>query len=1581
MSSLIQTSEPDAIVYISSTNFFSHLTTILDTGGNRSTSNTITISTVSSFTFADGTVAKVIDTPYASLTVDAFAKVLHQFPFTYGGTTDAESITIEGKTIIRGNTHIYDSMYIANSISTSGTLDAPSIFIGPNSILTRPIIVSTVQSLGQLYTSSLYIPIDTLRSNGYILSNDLYSTMAGLGSTYVSSASFQSTVNGLGAYYISTASLVSTVRGLSNTYILRSNLTSTVMGLGSLGYVSRSHFLSTTATYRGGYIKGSNYTSTVAGLERSEYISHDQLSSTLNALGTIKLVSTASLVSTVVGLPVALNEADANESYVSTVAGLGTSKYISRQDLVSSVLGVSASNPPLLISTVNGLGTAGYISVSQLTSTVRGLSNTYIISANLYSTVGGFFDASYTTLFTSTVRGLGNSNYYISSLNPTVITVLSNERVQLVSTVVGLGQTYLSRGGLVSTVQRLSNIYIVSSNLISTVSGYDALNRSNLVSSVNTLASLPSPNSYVSSTQLFSTVSNVIESNDAVFAQVIANLGSAPYTYISSASFVSTVEGLSNTYILSSNLASTVTAYIDVNTSNIASTVDGLASLPFPNSYLSSTQLFSTVSNVIASNDAVFAEVIANLGSAPYTYISSASFVSTVEGLSNTYILSSNLASTVSGYIDVNTSNIASTVDGLASLPFPNSYLSSTQLFSTVSNVIASNEAAFTDVVGSLSNAPYSYIPFPSLISTVDGLSNTYILSSNLTSTVSAYIDVNTSNIASTVDGLASLPFPNSYLSSTQLFSTVSNVIASNQAAFTQVVASLSNAPYSYIPFPSLISTVDGLSNTYIVSSNLTSTVKAYTDTNTSNIASTVDGLASLPFPNSYLSSTQLFSTVSNVIASNQAAFTQVVASLSNAPYSYIPFTSLISTVDGLSNTYIVSSNLTSTVKAYTDTNTSNIVSTVNGLASLPFPNSYLSSTQLFSTVSNVIASNQAAFTQVVASLSNAPYSYIPFPSLTSTVGGLSNIYIVSSNLTSTVSEFGKTSVVTDSNLISTVNGLGSVQPEPYISSAQFIPSISNVIASNSVLFSLVTPGLSNAPYNYITTNALTSTTNGINTYCILPVHLTSTATGLANIYGSNLASTVNSLGSRADGYAIISSNTLYSGVSNVLASNATTFSQGMNTLASDPYFYIPATALLSTVTGLSTCNAVFDSIPPIVASLPPNLISTVDGLGRLTPNGYVSSTQLFSTVSNVIASNQAAIPQLVASLSNSPYTYIVVASLTSTVRGLGSLPGSYISSATLTASVSNLNESSKFSDQQLISSIANLGTKGYYSTPSLTSTLVGLGTFGYISLNSLLSTNTGLSNTYVSSNTVPTTFTTITSNTSNIIAIHFPSTVAGLGSLATPGGYGYISTPLNYTGIPRYLGIPTYISSFYAAGNIILRSTTLGVLTNLSNAGYPPTTQSTITIPVQDNSLLYVYTPSGIATSSNISARYDGIQMSNVYCSCNITSYSFYATDYYADATKLTNTSDRRLKYEILPLSNALDSVSRLEGVSYRMIGNTRQYIGFIAQDVEAVFPQLVFTNSSTKSIKYDSLGVVLLEAIKELNIQCDQLLSTMGQ
>ncbi|MFA6058718.1 MAG: tail fiber domain-containing protein [Taibaiella sp.] len=90
-----------------------------------------------------------------------------------------------------------------------------------------------------------------------------------------------------------------------------------------------------------------------------------------------------------------------------------------------------------------------------------------------------------------------------------------------------------------------------------------------------------------------------------------------------------------------------------------------------------------------------------------------------------------------------------------------------------------------------------------------------------------------------------------------------------------------------------------------------------------------------------------------------------------------------------------------------------------------------------------------------------------------------------------------------------------------------------------------------------------------------------------------------------------------------------------------------------------------------------------------------------------------------------------------------------------------------------------------------------------------------------------------------------------------------------------------------------------------------------------------------------------------------------------------LTQSSDRRLKKDIEPLSLSLDKVQALKGVTYHWNGknnhdSTRLQYGLIAQEVEKIFPDLVTTESNGyKSVNYIGLVPVLIEAVKELKQQ----------
>lgn len=95
---------------------------------------------------------------------------------------------------------------------------------------------------------------------------------------------------------------------------------------------------------------------------------------------------------------------------------------------------------------------------------------------------------------------------------------------------------------------------------------------------------------------------------------------------------------------------------------------------------------------------------------------------------------------------------------------------------------------------------------------------------------------------------------------------------------------------------------------------------------------------------------------------------------------------------------------------------------------------------------------------------------------------------------------------------------------------------------------------------------------------------------------------------------------------------------------------------------------------------------------------------------------------------------------------------------------------------------------------------------------------------------------------------------------------------------------------------------------------------------------------------------------------------------------------SDRRFKSDIENLENVLEKIDRINAVSFEwneenestedMTG--RRAIGVIAQEVEEVFPEMVSTyeDAGFKSVNYDQLTAVLLEAVKELKTRNDDLL-----
>jgi spore maturation protein SpmB len=94
-------------------------------------------------------------------------------------------------------------------------------------------------------------------------------------------------------------------------------------------------------------------------------------------------------------------------------------------------------------------------------------------------------------------------------------------------------------------------------------------------------------------------------------------------------------------------------------------------------------------------------------------------------------------------------------------------------------------------------------------------------------------------------------------------------------------------------------------------------------------------------------------------------------------------------------------------------------------------------------------------------------------------------------------------------------------------------------------------------------------------------------------------------------------------------------------------------------------------------------------------------------------------------------------------------------------------------------------------------------------------------------------------------------------------------------------------------------------------------------------------------------------------------------------------STSDIRLKENITPIANAIEKIRKISGNTYDWKAELKDVhgyegndVGVIAQEVEAVLPQLVQDrDNGYKAVKYDKIVALLIEGIKEQQQHIDNL------
>ena len=86
-------------------------------------------------------------------------------------------------------------------------------------------------------------------------------------------------------------------------------------------------------------------------------------------------------------------------------------------------------------------------------------------------------------------------------------------------------------------------------------------------------------------------------------------------------------------------------------------------------------------------------------------------------------------------------------------------------------------------------------------------------------------------------------------------------------------------------------------------------------------------------------------------------------------------------------------------------------------------------------------------------------------------------------------------------------------------------------------------------------------------------------------------------------------------------------------------------------------------------------------------------------------------------------------------------------------------------------------------------------------------------------------------------------------------------------------------------------------------------------------------------------------------------------------NATEFNSLSDETMKTDLSVVDNALELINSIEGLRFKWKENGTKSLGVSAQQMENVLPELVSNNGEFKTVNYNGIIAVLIQAIKELN------------
>jgi hypothetical protein len=261
-----------------------------------------------------------------------------------------------------------------------------------------------------------------------------------------------------------------------------------------------------------------------------------------------------------------------------------------------------------------------------------------------------------------------------------------------------------------------------------------------------------------------------------------------------------------------------------------------------------------------------------------------------------------------------------------------------------------------------------------------------------------------------------------------------------------------------------------------------------------------------------------------------------------------------------------------------------------------------------------------------------------------------------------------------------------------------------------------------------------------------------------------------------------------------------------------------------------------------------------------------------------------------------------------------------------------------------------------------------GVGEYNW-RINSLTGVSTigslGISSSFTVTGTGATTTTLNVTGVSTHVGVSTFGNQVGVNGGLTVAGTGATSTTLRITGVSTFVGVSTFGSQ-------------LGVVGGLSVTGSGATASTLNITGFSTISGALIVSGTGVtATTLNVTGVSTFAGIATYSSPIFGTQASFIGV---VTATDFNSSSDINLKSNVQTFTNALDIVKDLRGVRFEWKETHKPSIGVIAQELETVLPELV-AGGDPKSVNYNGLIGVLIEAVKELSQEVQDLKSQLNK